>query len=78
MNLTLTVVMKKKLLRNLRTTQAYKDKFPGIFREDGKTLRIDTPYTRARLHKDKRRLWQLVTRLQSKSRILCRSNTDII
>ena len=30
-------------LRVLRTTQAYKDKFPGIFREDGKTLRIDTP-----------------------------------
>ena len=29
-------------LRNLRTTQAYKDKFPGIFREDGTTLRIDT------------------------------------
>jgi hypothetical protein len=29
-------------LRVLRTTQAYKDKFPGIFREDGKTLRIDT------------------------------------
>ena len=29
-------------LRNLRTTQAYKDKFPGIFRDDGTTLRIDT------------------------------------
>ena len=29
-------------LRVLRTTQAYKDKFPGIFREDGKTLRINT------------------------------------
>lgn len=29
-------------LRVLRTTQAYKDKFPGIFREDGTTLRIDT------------------------------------
>ena len=29
-------------IRVVRTTQAYKDKFPGIFREDGKTLRIDT------------------------------------
>ncbi len=29
-------------LRNLRTTQAYKDKFPGIFRDDGVTLRIET------------------------------------
>jgi hypothetical protein len=28
-------------LRVLRTTQAYKDKFPGIFREDGTTLRIE-------------------------------------
>lgn len=25
----------------VRSTQAYKDKFPGIFREDGKTLRIE-------------------------------------
>jgi len=32
-------------LRGMRTTQAYKDKFPGIFRDDGTTLRIesDTP-----------------------------------
>ena len=32
-------------LRGMRTTQAYKDRFPGIFREDGTTLRIesDTP-----------------------------------
>ena len=29
-------------LRTMRGTQAYKDKFPGIFREDGTTLRIDT------------------------------------
>ena len=32
-------------LRGMRTTQAYKDRFPGIFRDDGTTLRIesDTP-----------------------------------
>ena len=32
-------------LRTMRGTQAYKDKFPGIFREDGTTLRFttDTP-----------------------------------
>jgi hypothetical protein len=32
-------------LRGMRTTQAYKEKFPGIFRDDGTTLRIesDTP-----------------------------------
>ncbi len=29
-------------LRGMRTTQAYKDKFPGIFREDGTTLRIES------------------------------------
>ena len=29
-------------LRTIRGTQAYKDKFPGIFREDGKTLRFTT------------------------------------
>ena len=29
-------------LRTMRGTQAYKDKFPGIFREDGKTLRFST------------------------------------
>lgn len=28
-------------IRVLRTTQAYKDKFKGIFRDDGKTLRIE-------------------------------------
>ena len=28
-------------IRVLRTTQAYKDKFRGIFRDDGKTLRIE-------------------------------------
>ena len=29
-------------LRAMRTTQTYKDKFPGIFREDGTTLRFST------------------------------------
>ena len=29
-------------LRTMRGTQAYKDKFPGIFREDGTTLRFTT------------------------------------
>tara|TARA_R100000152_G_C6776265_1_gene205262 strand:+ start:1400 stop:2671 length:1272 start_codon:yes stop_codon:yes gene_type:complete len=29
-------------LRTMRSTQAYKDKFPGIFREDGTTLRFTT------------------------------------
>ena len=29
-------------LRTMRGTQAYKDKFPGIFREDGTTLRFST------------------------------------
>ena len=29
-------------LRGMRTTQAYKDRFPGIFREDGTTLRIES------------------------------------
>ena len=28
-------------IRELRTTQAYKDEFPGIFRDDGKTLRLE-------------------------------------
>lgn len=28
-------------MRELRTTQAYKDEFPGIFREDGTTLRLE-------------------------------------
>ena len=30
-------------IRELRTTQAYKDEFPGIFRDDGKTLRLEGP-----------------------------------
>ena len=30
-------------IRAVRTTQAYKQEFPGIFREDGTTLRIDGP-----------------------------------
>jgi len=29
-------------LRGMRTTQAYKDRFPGIFRDDGTTLRIES------------------------------------
>ena len=29
-------------IRSVRTTQAYRDEFPGIFREDGTTLRIET------------------------------------
>ena len=29
-------------IRLVRSTQAYKDEFPGIFRDDGVTLRIDT------------------------------------
>ena len=28
-------------IRELRTTEKYKDEFPGIFREDGKTLRLE-------------------------------------
>jgi len=30
-------------IRSVRTTQAYKDKFPGIFREDGVTIRSESP-----------------------------------
>ena len=30
-------------IRELRQTQSYKDQFPGIFRDDGVTLRLEGP-----------------------------------